>query len=433
MRSIRFSQGIVALGAVSVFLSCPVWAALGDNAPPIPSTYNTGHPRLPFPDNAFLSSLASNSAALADYSAEADAWDSTNPGSTWQLRRLVIAYMANKIANPTKAATYLAKIKALANLRGTWGKLLYAVNDGVGNGTYTFTSATANFLTGCAGSSCKGNVLSIEARTFIINSVPNANTVVLSQSNPPPRGTNLPVRIMPSYNTADINIALIYDWLYNDLDSATKTEFLTELDVLATEWEENYIGLNASPYNDVFYLRNGISGLIDALVLYPDHPNGLKHLNFMTDVWFNVLLPVWKQVFGPEGGGWHESWTDYVIGGNGNGLTTFIVPSLLCWQSASGDPIFVRESWLKNFAYFTMYMARPDYVMESIGDSSRGYLVADYTALGSLNGLAEIYNDPVIRGWARVVNAGSVTAPDGFEPSAWPYYRPMRSSNPAST
>jgi hypothetical protein len=416
--------------AASLCLASQALAQIGTNAPPIPATYNTGHPRLPSPDAGFLNSLASNPAALAVYNGNADAWDSTNPGNTWQLRELVIAYMANKIANPAKAATYLSKIKALTNLGGFWAPLLYSVNDGVGNGTYTLTSATANFLTGCSGGSCVGNFLAIEAVAYNILSVPNANTVVLSANNPPPSGTNLPVRVfVPNVGTSDINIAIIYDWLYNDLDAATRAEFLNELNLFCTGWEANYLGVGASPYNDVFYIRLGISGLIDSLVLYPDHPSGLQHLQFSTDVWFNVLMPVWRQVFGPEGGGWHEGWPDYVDAASGNGLDTFIVPSLLSWQSASGDPIFTREPWLKNFAYFTMYMTRPDYIMESIGDSSRPYLLSETNSLGSLNGLAEIYNDPVLRGWARSLNGGNVTAPLGFEPSAWPFYRPDNSSN----
>jgi hypothetical protein len=408
-------------------------AALGDNAPPIPATYNTGHPRLPFPDNDFLTRLANNPAALAFYNSTADAWNSQSPGGAWQLRQLVIAYLANKTANPARAATYLAKIKALANLGGTWGPLLYSVNDGVGNGTYTLTSPTANFLTGCKGASCAGNFLSIEAVVYNIVSVTNASTIVLSPSNPAPTGTNLKLRVfVPNLGTADMNIALTYDWLYNDLDGATRAEFLNELNILCTAWEQNYVAVGASPYNDVFYIRNGISGLIDSLVLYPDHPSGLRHLRFSTDVWFNVLMPVWRQVFGPEGGGWHEDWSDYIVAANGNGLTTFIVPSLLSWQSASGDPIFTREPWLKNFAYLSMYMTRPDYVMESIGDDSRPYLTSETSTLASLNGLAEIYNDPVLRGWARLVNGTNAAAPIGFEPSAWPYYKPDNRSNAAA-
>jgi len=423
------------LSGVVLLLAAPAFAGIGDNAPAIPSTYNTAHPRLPFPDNTFLTNLAANSTAISRYNTVADAWDSTNPGNYVQLRRLVIAYLANKTVNPTKAATYLGKIQALSNLGGTWGPLSYAVDDGVGNGTYTLTSPTANFLTGCAGHSCVGYVLSITARAYTITSVPNANTVVLSQSNPAPNGTSLRIRVFTSGGTGgNLSIALIYDWLYNDLSPAVRTEFLTELEVLCTEWEEGYNGLGASPYNDVFYLDVGPFGLIGALAIYPDHPNGLAHLRFATDVWFNVLMPVWSQVFGSEGGGWHESWPDYVNSSGGIGLAQFLVPTLLSWQSASGDQIFARKPWLKNFAYYTMYMTKPDFLLESIGDTSRAYLTAEYTissgaGLGSLNGLAEIYNDPVLRGWARLVNGESASGPDGFEPSAWPFYTPDNKSN----
>ena len=179
----NFPRGLsqfLFLSAVLITLTTSAWGALGDNAPPVPATFKTAHPRLPYPDTGFLSSLAGNAAALADYNSTADQWDSTNPRSGWHLRRLVVAYLANKTVNPTKAATYLAKIKALADLGGTWGPLLYAVNDGVGNGTYTLKSASGNFLTGCNGASCAGNVLSIDGRTYFINSVPDANTVVVN-------------------------------------------------------------------------------------------------------------------------------------------------------------------------------------------------------------------------------------------------------------
>jgi hypothetical protein len=426
------------LGAITLLFSVPGWAALGDNAPPIPATYNTSHPRLPAPDNAYLASVANNAAILAGYNAVADAWNSQNPGNVIQLRQLVFAYMANKAANPAKAAAYLQKISALADLGGAWGPLLYEVNDGAGNGNFTITSASSNFLTGCGGASCVNNILSIEARTYVITGVPDAHTVTVNQNNAAPSGPNLKIRIFSGLIQSGLNIALIYDWLYNDLDAATRTEFGNELDVLCTEWEEDYVGVGASPYNDVFYLQVGAFGLIGSLAIYPDLPSGLKHLNYATDVWFNVLLPVWNQVFGPEGGGWHESWPDYVDPPGGSGLTMFLVPSLLSWQVASGDQIFARESWLKNFAYYTMYMTRPDFTLESLGDTSRTYLEPEYYiayggGLGSINGLAEIYNDPVIRGWARVLNLEAPSGPSGFVPSAWPFYTPDNNSKAAVT
>jgi hypothetical protein len=421
-----------ALAGMLLMVAGTAMGAIGDNAPPIPATWKSQHPRLPFPDNGFVSSLASNPTALAAYNATADAWNSTNPSGTWQFRRLLIAYLANKTVNPSKAAAYMEKIKALADLGGSWGKLLVSANDAVGNGSYKLTSASANFLTGCDGASCANQILTINARQYLISSVIDAHTVMLNNANAPPSGSGLPIRVFSYLNAADINIALVYDWLYNDLDTATRNAFLSQLETLCTIWEENYIGLNASPYNDVFYIRNGPSGIMMAIALYPDHPKGAQHLRFMTDIWFSVLMPVWKQVFGPEGGGWHENWSDYVRAANGFGLTSFIVPSLLSWQSASGEPIFTRESWLKNFAYFTMYTTRPDYLTLATGDASRAYMVSESPGLGSLNGLAEIYDDPILRGWARFVNAQGAV-PDGFEPSAFPFYTPDKPSNPVAT
>ncbi len=419
----------VLLLTAILFLGClsALPAAIGDNAPPLPDTYKTSHPRLPAPDSTFLDGLAKNSNALAAYNQTADAWDSKSPSGPYYLRRLLLAYMANKTANPDKAAAYLSKIKALADLGGTWGPLLYSVNDGVGNGTYTLTSQSANFVTGCGGGTCQGQILSINARTFVINSVTNANTVVLSASNPMPKGTNLPIRVFSGYGAAGISIAIIYDWLYNDLDTTTRSQFASQLDVLCTLWEEYYMGVGASPYNDVMYVRLDSSAFIGALAIYPDHPNGINHLRFMTDLWFNILMPVWRQVFGPEGGGWHESWSDYVNAQSGVGLNAYLVPSLLSWQTATGDQIFARESWLHNYGYWTMYMTRPDYIMESIGDTSRPYLNAEVSMLstGSLRGLAEIYNDPVLRGWCRLVDGNF----GDYEPTAWPYYKPDKSTN----
>ena len=36
--------------AASLCLASQAFAQIGTNAPPIPATYNTGHPRLPSPD-----------------------------------------------------------------------------------------------------------------------------------------------------------------------------------------------------------------------------------------------------------------------------------------------------------------------------------------------------------------------------------------------
>jgi hypothetical protein len=421
----------------------------------VPGTYNTSHPRLPFPDNAYLMSLAANSTALSNYNAAANTWDSLNPGNHQQFRRLLIAYLANKAAgNTATAASQLTKIKALANLGGLWGQFYFSVNDGVGNGTLTVTSATANFQTGCGGGPCR--YLSVNGVLHQITTVVDAHTVVLnpfSSTSPAPSGTGLTLVSTAGYQGyQDMEIAMAYDWIYNDLDAATRTAFLQQIEAQLLYWESTNVNTGLSPYNDQLYAHLTPSGLIAALAIYPDFdtaipsggtcptkPCGTYHLNWMTNEWFNVILPVWQQVFGPDGGGWHEDWNGYQ---NKSGLTTWLVPSLLSWQVATGDPIFTRLNWLKNYAYQTMYLTRPDYVMEHIGDVAAPYLTGEYSisgartccgvALGSLNGLAEIYNDPVLRGWARLVNEETPSGPDGFEPSAWPFYAPDTNSKPAA-
>jgi hypothetical protein len=113
---------------------------------------------------------------------------------------------------------------------------------------------------------------------------------------------------------------------------------------------------------------------------------------------------------------------------------------MLSWQVASGDPILTNNPWLKNYAYYTMYMYRPDGLLEQIADGdSTHWLTSEYNinydlgaGFGSLNGLAEIYNDPVLRGWARFVNQEFATGPSGFEPSAWPFFTPDNKNNPTS-
>ncbi len=417
----------------------------------IPSTWNTGHPRLPHPDQAYLLALAANSTEMAKYDTAAANFDPTNPPSTMgQFRRALIAYLANQAAgNTTLAAADLAKFEQLANLGGTWGQLLYAVNDGVGNGTYTITSASANFLTGCGGSTCgNGNyILSIEGRKYSIVSATQNSIVLKNASNPPPSGTGIQIRIFNGYQGyTGLRLAMVYDWLYNYLDSADRTAFMNQLEVNAEVWEEYYTGLDASPYNDQVYIENGPDGFIAAFAIYPDFDNqnptggqcstkpcGTYHLNWMMNKLFNVFVPVWHQVFGNNGGAWSEDWSQYA--NNNPGLDQWLVPILLSWESASGQTYFEQNTWLKNYATWTMYVTRPDFTMEHIGEVAAGTLTPEYyinydlgAGLGSLNGLAEIYNDPVLRGWARLVNQEFTSGPSGFEPSAWPFYTPDSNS-----
>jgi hypothetical protein len=448
MKSTRFLVKYLGSAIMAIVLSAPLWAAIGDNAPPIPPAYNTGHPRLPYPDNAFLLSIWNGGSMVPRYSTAANNFDSTcNTYSCLPVatRRLLIAYLASK-AGGSPNASWLTKIKSLANLGGTWGPLLLADDAGVSTGTTAFSSPSANFLTGCSGGSCAGNILSTDhGVTYVISSVTDAHSIVTNIATP--AGTGKQVRIYGNPlgpDTSGLEIALVYDWIYSDLDAATRVELLAQLNVKASAWEATFAGTQLSPYNDQLYAGGnspGADGLPVALAMYPDDPtNGLFHLNYQLDVWFNMILPVWHQIMGPEGGGWHEGWNDYL--NSTGGMTQWLVTDLYSWQVASGQPLFTQQSWLKNFAYALMYQTKPDFLMEKQGDITKPFLTSEYSTtvpndtqgagLGSLEGLAYLYNDPVLRGWARLVDYANL-APDGFEPSCWPYCAPDSNKNSAST
>lgn len=346
-------------------------ATLGDRAPAIPSAYVTGHPRLGAPDSSFLNLIWNGGTMIARYRDAADDWDSSMPGTLVDCRRLLIAYQAEKLNSGMEEATYLQKIKDL--------------------------STTTDMMGAWAGGICA---------------------------------------------------ALAYDWTYDDLDGTSRSNYRTELYAYMTAFEGAFAG--SSPYNDQFYITgsNQTPHLLLALAVYPDDAaTSLPHLRWSMDVWFNMLIPTWRQVIGGGcteasddedincGGAWHEGWGDYLVRSNGLGLPGWYVMTLLAWQNASGDEIFTREGWLKNFAYWMMYAIRPDFTPERLGAQSLPYFVAEYTGPaatpGALDGLAAIYDDPTLRGWSRLVNWGDA-APDGYEPSAWPYYAPDNSGKMAN-
>jgi hypothetical protein len=426
-------------------------AALGQ----IPPGYNTGHPRLPTPDNAWLLALAANSTAMGYYDVAASGWDATNPVSAKQFRRLLIAYLANKAAgNTVIAAAQLVKIKAMANNGGQWGQLFFQAGDAVGNGTTTVTSASAHFTTDCGGS-CAGKRVAVDGVPYTINTVNSNTSIVINQTAisgyPAPNGTALHIAVTDGSqpHQEEMLIGMAYDWIYADLDTTTRNRFLKQIESRLLFWENVYANSNQSPYQDPLWVTLGTPAIIAALAIYPDFntsfpaggvcpttPCGTYHLNWFQDKWFNTIMPVWKQIMSTDGGGYHEAWDGYVgnAGSSSTSMTGWIVPSLLSWQVATGEAIFTKESWLKNLAYFSIYTTRPDYTMEHIGDVSAGFLREEYdiyssfasvgVGFGSLNGLAEIYNDPVLRWWARLVNKENPAGPSGFEPSAWPFYSP---------
>jgi len=385
-----------------LLLAQPVFAAIGDNAPSVPATYiGNGLSRLGYPDSAFLQKICTSGSStsagdgchmVARYRTAADGWSSVTPpgGQTGliQMRRLLIAYAATKW-NGTPNAAYLQKIKDFQNI--------------------------ANNLAG----------------TWL--------------------GT--------------ISLATGFDWFKGDFDASTKSTFCSDMDAMMSAFENPSYIKGASPYNDQFYITGGQQQihLLPALASYPDcGGNSLSHLRFSMDLLLNIMVPTWKQVVGnpdnaassdtdyDHGGGWHESW-EYV--NQTEGLNAWYLTSLLAWANASGRGtafFTVDNPWIKNWAYRMLYQVRPDWVMEPIGQVSRPHFQVEYCPpsgtcpeagaigivtgayLGTLEGLAAIYNDATLRGWARLVDWAGQT-PDGLEPSAWPYYTPDSSANSTNT
>lgn len=243
------------------------------------------------------------------------------------------------------------------------------------------------------------------------------------------------IQAQQTNNFDGLSLAMAYDWTFADLGSTNQSLYRSALYANMATCENNYSG--GSPYNDVFYLNSGcLAGYLPmVLAIYPDDAaNSLPHLRFGMDLFLNIALPVWRQVIGGGcqsaaadtdttcGGAWSEFWSDYAVGNNGGGLDAHIVTWPLAWQAATGDPIFTREGWLKNYGYWMMYQTRPDFTVERLTYMAYGELAGE-NPIGAIAGLAEIYNSPRIRAWGRLVTSSN-DPHDGTEPSAWPYYTP---------
>lgn len=400
-------------------------------------------------------------------------------------RRLLITYLAYQRNDPGNAltTTYLQKIKDVSLLAGLWAPRLYAVTDLTASGSgfctpnCTASTATGNFLTGCAGGSCVGNEIAILGREFTLSAVDGTGQVLtLVQSNfLSPNGINLVGAVSASSGWGNYNssmaLSIAYDWIYNQLDMTTQNRFRAVLMDQLAEYEATYVlsGASPSPFNDNFYLTQSLGlfqlqSLPTALAIH-DPGNAtytaatMAHLRFAMDVFFNFQLPVWRRVIGGGcllaendagtansgnagspgcGGAYHEGWSDYVAGPSSlSRMNNWYVTTPLAWQGATGDQIFTREGWMKNFAYWTMYNMRPDFTLERQGANRYGVMQYEkqgnsIPGYGMLDGLAEIYNDPTLRGWAKTINYANLSF-DDLEPSAWPYYSPIKAAEATNT
>jgi hypothetical protein len=244
--------------------------------------------------------------------------------------------------------------------------------------------------------------------------------------------------------------ALAYDWTYSTMGATAQGNYRSRMYTMMTAFESAETGF--SPYNDQFYITGSVQTphLILALAIYPDDAaTSRPHWNWSADMFLNYMMPVWRQVIGGgggcstgdsdtnHGGGWHEEWVYQNNLNTDLGMIHWFAPYGLAWMNAIGDSaFFTRECWFKNYSYYTMYMVRPDWRMDLIGQTAFGLPDGEFGTSGlqtpaSLSLLGEIYDDPTIRGWARTFNRTGT--PDGFEPSGWPWYAPDTNSKSTNT
>ncbi len=379
-------------------LAPSAFANIGDNAPSLPPTFKTAHPRLGAPDSTYLATIWTNRAgsAVRIFNA-ANAWNSANPGGGSTLasngRYLLLAYLAANQAGDSSATTYLTKIRALANLNGGWAQLYTNAADGVTTGTpgascttgapCSLTSASTDFTTACAGS-CAGKIIAIGGMNYPVASITGTTQAIITSGSQPMLNIGSGVHwsalsTWPGILLVAWPTALAYDWLYNvtdaasgspALDATTKATFLASLKGYQFQYQTfqclGALGsltcqnaLDPGPFSDTSYTRIQMNAMVMALAEYePGDAQSLADLRYSLDMWWNIFIPGWKLVWGGEdcaaendagtrtsnnpyqpgcGGGWHDGWTDYVNPPGNNGQTQIYLPSLLAIANAYGQ------------------------------------------------------------------------------------------------
>jgi hypothetical protein len=441
-------------------------AAIGDNAPAVPSTWVLGHPRLGAPTNAQLLAIYNGGSLPARFVAAANVFDNcVTPAYCFSaaamptFRYLMLAVRAYEVGhaggcNVAPCTAWMAKLQAMQDMGAVWGTVQFkddgATGDGAGH--VTLTTGGLSFLTGCGGGSCANYALVYLGLRYTISATGlTATTATITKTFagdgpiPFPNGSGLKVRVLSntSLNTGPaILFSVLYDWFYQDWTPQQRSDMATALANWCLQMENQFTNAQEYAYNDQFYCNGAASWegclaeFLPAMAIYPDlGSTGLAHLRWTMDLLLNITLPVWKQV--QYEGGWHDDWTDYEVGSGNFGKHAWVVPAFLAWANASGrGPAFFTADypWLKNWAYWTMYLTKPDFLMEKAGSTITPILIPEtsyqsggYAGYDSMEGLGEIYNDPTIRGWARLIEGNP--SPDGFEPSAFPWFTPDNASN----
>lgn len=158
-------------------------------------------------------------------------------------------------------------------------------------------------------------------------------------------------------------IAVGYDWLYArwtpEQREALGRHLLGGCAAVVGAIREQRL----SPYNVYLYNRPLQSLTACAIAVYRDYPEAAPLMNFAHAYWHDFVLPVWRQVMGPNGG-WHEG-GEYV--GIGIGQAMYTVPAL--WRQATGEDAFAALPGLAGMLDFLVQRTRPDGTQIRLGDA----------------------------------------------------------------
>lgn len=159
-------------------------------------------------------------------------------------------------------------------------------------------------------------------------------------------------------------LALAYDWLYDQWSPPQRAALGDKLAEGCAYVMEVIRKEQLSPYN-VFLYNSPLQALMAcSIALYRDHPRGEAFMTFTQELWKNRVLPVWRQIFG-RNGGWHEG-GEYVAIGIGQAIYT--LPAM--WRAATGEDLFKSEPGIRGFLDFLVYRNRPDGTQFRWGDGS---------------------------------------------------------------
>ena len=159
-------------------------------------------------------------------------------------------------------------------------------------------------------------------------------------------------------------LALAYDWLHEQWSAAERNALRTKLsegcDYLVKVIRDEQL----SPYNAFLYNAPLQALMACSIALHGDDARGESFMRFTHELWKNRVLPVWRQVFG-RNGGWHEG-GEYVAVGIGQAIHT--LPAM--WRAATGEDLFASEPGIRGFLDFLVYRTRPDGTHMRWGDGA---------------------------------------------------------------